>query len=129
MTNAELSELIQSRAALRKRNPELGDATISHNQIGGLASGPVSKSNSINESVAENAREAVDQVRCLVRITSLRSKVADTDNLFVKHFVDACKEAGLVFDDSPKWCKIEVEQEEVSRPELERTEIEITRLT
>jgi len=62
----------------------------------------------------------------VVRIKSYRQRMCDVRNLFDKHFTDCLVAAGLLVDDSPEWCRIEVEQIQVDHWRYERTEIEIT---
>jgi hypothetical protein len=109
-------EFDNASASFKRRNPHL---------FGGMASDTVLQPNPEYEPVAEDAREIVDQARRLVRITSFRLRLCDERNLWDKHFVDALVEAGIIFDDSPEFCQIEVKQEEVKDWRLERTEITI----
>lgn len=64
-------------------------------------------------------------MRRVVRITSFRCRLLDERNLFDKHFVDALRYAGVLFDDSPAWCQVEVTQRQVGSRDHERTEIEV----
>lgn len=93
-----------------------------------LASGAQQQRDSTHDGVGENARESLDQVRRLVRVKSFRRKLCDERNLHEKVFVDSLTQAGILIDDSPQWAKIEVSQELVDDPAMERTEIEITAL-
>lgn len=72
--------------------------------------------------MGEDAREGVDKVRRIVRVTSFRRVLVDERNLHDKAFIDALVEAGAL-DDSPGWCKVEVIQSKVDDQVLERTEI------
>ena len=94
----------------------------------GLAPAPVSQPSPGNEPVAEDPRSHRDKIRRLVRITSFRTRECDERNLFDKYFTDALVHAGLLFDDTPRWCKVEVEQKPVAHKWEQRTEIEITPL-
>lgn len=105
--------------AFRKRNPEL------YAKAGGLPSGTVVKPNHDDEPLGTDAGKDPNPRRSIVRLTSYRTRLIDERNLWDKHFIDSIKEAGLIFDDSPKWCKVQVDQKEVLRAEDERTEIEI----
>jgi hypothetical protein len=62
----------------------------------------------------------------VVRIKSFRTRLADERNLYDKYITDALVTAGILRDDSPKWCKVEVSQIRVGIKADERTEIEIT---
>ena len=61
----------------------------------------------------------------LVRVTSVRKRLADEDGLCEKYFVDLCRYAGIIFDDAPGVCKIETSQRKVEKSEEEHTLIEI----
>ena len=97
-------------------------------QAGRLAPSSVMESNPNIQSVAKDAREAPDAVRRLVRYTLFRVRTVDEENWCTKHFTDALILSRLLFDDSPRWCKIEVTQVKVRFPSEERTEIEIVPL-
>jgi Holliday junction resolvase RusA-like endonuclease len=60
-----------------------------------------------------------------VRITSYRKKLLDADNLTggAKIHVDALKSLGMIYDDSPAWIELHVEQ--VKDGKNPRTEIEV----
>lgn len=64
--------------------------------------------------------------RILIRVTSIRRRLADEDGLCEKYMVDCCRYAGLVLDDAPGICKIETTQRKAAKGEAERTEIAIT---
>lgn len=67
--------------------------------------------------------------RCfLVRVTSFRRRLIDTDNLCEKFVVDCCRYAGLIPDDRPGQTEIEVRQQKVGKEDIERTEVEIYQL-
>lgn len=111
---------------LRRLFPGASRSTVARNQAGGLASGPIGKSNSVHVAVAEDEGKAADQVRRLVRFKIFHIREQDSENWHTKHFTDALKEAGVIFDDSPQWCQIEREEIIVDHRWQERTEIEIT---
>lgn len=69
--------------------------------------------------------KARDTRRFLVRVTSVRKRLIDEDNLCVKYFVDVCRYAGCIPDDNPKQVKIEALQRQVAKEEEEHTVIEI----
>ncbi len=95
-------------------------------RAGGVPPGTISQRNSGNEPVAEAQGENPDAAKCIVRITSFRSKLIDGDNLHGKAFVDALQTAGAIYKDSPEWCKVKVEQIKVDYPWQQRTIVEIT---
>lgn len=100
-----------------------------YGDIGRLPPDAQRQRDSVDEPVAADAREAANKVRCLVRFTSYRTRLCDERNLWDKHFTDALVEAGLLFDDSPTWCKVEVAQVQVKDKSLERTEITVSYLS
>lgn len=93
-----------------------------------VASLTVSQQSPEHGDVAQDPRGNRDQIRRLVRITSFRTRECDDRNLFDKYFTDALVHAGILVDDSPEWCKVEVEQKSVDHKWEQRTEIEITPL-
>jgi hypothetical protein len=62
--------------------------------VRGVVHTAVNKQSAGNEPVATDAGKAARKVRCLVRITSLRSRLIDERNIFDKHVTDALVEAG-----------------------------------
>ena len=65
--------------------------------------------------------------RFLVRVTSVRKRLADEDGLCEKYVLDCCRYAGLIPDDSPELCKVETCQRKAEKGEAEHTIIEITK--
>ena len=65
--------------------------------------------------------------RFLVRVTSVRRRLADEDGLCEKYVLDCCRYAGLIPDDSPELCKVETSQRKAAKGEEEHTIIEITK--
>lgn len=63
--------------------------------------------------------------RVLVRVTSIRRRLLDEDNLCEKYVVDCCRYAGLLPEDSPSRTKIEVAQRKAAKGEPEATLVEI----
>jgi hypothetical protein len=66
-----------------------------------------------------------DTKRFLVRVTSIRSRLIDEDNLCEKYIVDCCRYAGLLPGDGPGQTRIEVAQRKAGKEEAEHTVIEI----
>ena len=112
---------------LQKRFP-LSASTLAKNCYDRVAPGPVGERSVGNEPVAEIAGENPCPTKCVVRITSFRSRLIDGDNLHGKAFVDALQTAGAIYKDSPEWCKVEVKQVQVENPWQQRTVIEIFEL-
>lgn len=91
----------------------------------GDAPGPKHQPNPGHEPVAALPRTVADPVRRVVRITALRCQLLDGENVWTKYFTDALRYAGILFDDSPSWCEVQVQQKIVHRFEDEATLIEI----
>ena len=117
-----------TRAELQARFPNASEAFLRRTADDGavvvadsVASNPVAQPSRDDEHMAEDAGEVAYQGRCLVSITSFRRRLCDERNLYDKHFVDALKEAGAFIDDSPKFVKVEVSQQQVQFAYEERT--------
>jgi len=61
----------------------------------------------------------------LVRVTSIRNRLLDEDNLAEKFHVDLCRYAGLIPDDRPGQTRIEVCQEKAEPGAAEEVRIEV----
>ena len=82
--------------------------------------------NSGDGPLAKSEAEKRNPERVLVRVTSVRKRLIDEDNLAEKYPVDCCRYAGLIHGDSPDQTKIEVCQRKAEKDEAEHTIIEIT---
>ena len=82
--------------------------------------------NSGDGPLAKSEAEKGNPERVLVRVTSVRKRLIDEDNLCEKFHVDACRYAGLIHGDEPSKTKIEVCQRKAAKDEAEHTIIEIT---
>ncbi len=82
--------------------------------------------NSGDGPLAKSEAEKGNSERVLVRITSVRKRLIDEDNLAEKYHVDCCRYAGLIHGDEPSKTKIEVCQRKAAKGEAEHTIIEIT---
>jgi hypothetical protein len=69
--------------------------------------------------------KAKNTERILVRVTSVRNRLLDEDNLCEKYVVDCCRYAGLIPSDAPDKTKIEVTQRKCEAGETEHVLIEI----
>lgn len=78
-----------------------------------------------NGAVRKNAPQGESPVRFLVRVTSVRRRLIDEDNLSEKYVVDCCRYAGLLPSDDPGKTKIETSQRKPEKGEEEHTLIEI----
>jgi hypothetical protein len=64
----------------------------------------------------------------LARVTAIRKRLLDEDNLCEKYIIDLCRYAGAIPGDSPATTRIEVSQQKAGPKEPEETRIEIYRL-
>ena len=67
--------------------------------------------------------------RFRVRVTSVRNRLLDEDNLCEKYVVDCCRYAGLIPGDAPGQTKIEVDQRKCAKGEEEHIEVSISKMT
>lgn len=110
---------------LRKLLPKASEYVLRKSCSDRVAPSPEPKPNPRHEPVGKDEGKADYSLRRSVRVTSYRIRLCDERNLYDKHFIDALVRAGLLVDDSPEWCQVEVKQELVKRREEERTEIVI----
>jgi hypothetical protein len=66
--------------------------------------------------------------RFLVRIESRRKRLLDEDNICEKYLVDLLRYSGIIANDSPDQCRIEVAQTKCRKGEPEEITIEVMRL-
>lgn len=64
-----------------------------------------------------------------MRVTSIRRRLIDEDNLCEKYAVDCCRYAGLLPGDGPGQTQIEIRQRKALKGEEEATLVEIYQLT
>ena len=67
-----------------------------------------------------------DRRRILVRVTSIRKRLLDEDNMCEKYLVDLCRYAGIIPTDAPGQVSIETSQRKAKPDEAEGTVIEVT---
>lgn len=63
--------------------------------------------------------------RVIVRITSVRRRLIDEDNICEKFIIDGLRYAGLLLSDAPDKTHIQTSQRKCKKEEFEHTEIEI----
>lgn len=63
--------------------------------------------------------------RVLVRVTSVRKRLLDEDNLCEKYHVDLCRYAGVISGDEAGKTKIETAQRKAEKGEEEKVIIEV----
>jgi len=66
--------------------------------------------------------------RFLVRIESRRKRLLDEDNICEKYLVDLLRYSGIIANDSPDQCRIEVSQTKCRKCEPEEISVEVMRL-
>jgi hypothetical protein len=74
----------------------------------------------------EDAGGVPERAKADVRITSFRRRLCDPDNLVGKYFLDCCRYAGLLRDDTAAEIDYRITQVKVKTKEEERTEIQIS---
>ena len=79
-----------------------------------------------NEPVAAARGKAAHAGRVLVRVASFRRRLLDPDNLCPKYFIDACRYAGLIRDDTAEAIEFSCGQIKVKTKAEEKTVITIT---
>lgn len=73
-------------------------------------------------------QEEVQRRACskfFIRVTSVRHRLIDQDNLCEKYHVDLCRYASIIPDDSPDKLEIEVCQIKAGKGQQEKTIIEV----
>jgi hypothetical protein len=78
-----------------------------------------------HEPLGKAAGEKRDAGRVSVRITSVRKRLADPDNLVGKYFLDCCRYCGFLKDDTAADIEYTIAQRKVKEGEVECTEIQI----
>lgn len=86
------------------------------------------ESNVVTRSLAAKKLQREAGGKFLVRVTSIRKKLLDEDNLCEKYHVDLLRYIGCLPCDSPDKCKIEVCQTKAAKGERERTIIEVFKI-
>ena len=114
---------IGSQDVARKAKPQ-----IKHHENHTRNSGPypVVERSAVHDSLETAHAQEINQGRVLVRVTSVRKRLLDEDNLCEKFHVDCCRYAGLIRNDSPGEAKIEVAQRKAAKGEAEKVIIEIS---
>lgn len=79
----------------------------------------------VDAALAAPQTKAVDSARCFVRVTSVRKRLLDPDNLSPKYHIDALRYAQVISGDSPDKITLKVEQRKAKKGEAEFTEIQI----
>jgi hypothetical protein len=93
--------------------------------LNGALSGAEPEQSLRHEQVAKAKGKKADSIRHVLRITSFRTCLLDTDNLCPKYFIDALRIAGVIEDDTAEHIDLQLSQEKVARRSEEKTVIEI----
>ena len=106
--------------ATKRRNPHLYPVV-------GRASGPKLERGAGDAAAGKDPPENHDLPRYRVRVTSIRKRLCDVDNLAVKWHIDAIRKLGLIPDDSPAVIELTVRQRTLKEAfvKTEGTQIEI----
>ena len=119
-----------SREEIIKRYPRASESFIRANLSDG-DSGAVAKleSNPRNAPLAKKEVQRPTGERFLVRIEGRRKRLLDVDNSCEKYLVDLIRYCGVIPDDAPDKCEIEVSQTKCKKGEQEEITIEVFRIT
>jgi len=79
--------------------------------------------------LAESEAKTNDPRFYLVRVTSVRSRLIDTDNLVPKWHIDALRYAGILPSDAPDKARIETSQRKAKDGEAPHTQIQVIEIT
>jgi hypothetical protein len=86
---------------------------------------PKLERNPCNEPLGQNEIQEYPGQKFLVRVTAIRKRLLDEDNLCEKYHVDLCRYAGIISGDEAGKTKIETCQRKAKKGEPESTIIEI----
>jgi hypothetical protein len=98
------------------------DANLPHHHSG---QAPVVEPSAVHEPMGKTKAQAHNPARVLVRVTSVRRRLLDEDNLCEKYHVDCCRYAGIIHGDEPDKTRIEVAQRKAAQGEEEHTVVEV----
>jgi hypothetical protein len=101
--------------SFRALNPHLADT----------GAAPELERNPGDATLAAPQAEAGHPQRVFVRVTSVRKRLLDPDNLCEKYHVDCCRYAGFLLGDSDKHLTLTTNQRKAAKGEEEHTEIQI----
>lgn len=120
-----------SRSLLDANRPELREQEGRTRQEEGLPAADRAELErcAATPAVRKKGKKEANRRRFLVRVTSVRKRLIDEDNLCEKYAVDCCRYAGLLPGDGPGETKIEVAQRKAGEAEGEHTVIEIFELS
>ena len=118
-----------TRDAIKAKFPRASEAFIQANlDVDATAQAAVLERNLGNAPLAAEEVQRPIGARFLVRITSVRKRLLDEDNLCEKYHVDLCRYAGVIPDDAPDKVKIEVGQRKAQKGERESVVLEVSEI-
>lgn len=123
-STVKASEPVQT-AKLPSSEPEGQIQPIHENHPKRPRTNAVVEPDSCHAPLAEEEVQGFADGRFLIRLVSVRKRLADEDGLCEKYLVDCCRYAGLLPNDAPGICKIETTQRKAQKGEQEHTEITI----
>lgn len=114
---------------LRRRFPRAAESFIRENADDQSPANPIMERHPRNEPLAAKEVQGFAGAGILVRVTSVRSRLIDEDNLCEKYHVDLCRYAGIIPDDAPGVCRIETTQRKAAKGEAQHSIIEVVKGT
>lgn len=110
-----------TRNELTRRFPKASEAFIQAN----CSAAPELERSAGDEPLEKKEVQGQSGNRFLVRVTAVRKRLLDEDNLCEKYHVDLCRYAGVLPDDAPGQCQIETRQRKAEKGEAEHSVIEV----
>jgi hypothetical protein len=86
---------------------------------------PILKRSTRTRALAKDESEKGTTSRVHLRITSVRKRLIDPDNLFAKSTIDCLRYAKLIADDCENQISLEISQKKITKGEDPHTTIEI----
>lgn len=120
-----MSRQFKTREELLAHFPNANESILRANGFDNPRPVAIPECPSPHETLATNLPAKENSGRILVRLTSVRKRLLDEDNLVSKFHVDILRYAGLLHSDAPGDTKIETTQRKAKKGEAEHTIIEI----
>ena len=113
---------------LTRRFPKASAAFIKANLSADSSADTIVERCPSHEPLAKEEVQRSTGASFLIRVTSVRKRLLDEDNLCEKYHVDLCRYAGVLPDDAPGTCRIETTQRKAAKGEAEHSVIEVYEL-
>jgi hypothetical protein len=110
-----------TRNELTRRFPKASEAFIRAN----CSAAPELERGPSDEPLEKKEVQGPVSNRFLVRVTAVRKRLLDEDNLCAKYHVDLCRYSGVIPDDAPGQCQIETRQRKAEKGEQEHSVVEV----